>query len=133
MVAARERHAESLEVFVKDFWAEVEPGAELAWGWALSAMCQHLEAVTDGRIKRLLINVPFGMMKSLLINVFWPAWEWGPSGLPSQRYLCAAFKEEHSLRDARRMRQLVSSPRYQSLYGSRVNLVRTGEGDFENG
>jgi hypothetical protein len=27
---------------------------------------------------RLLINVPPGFMKSLLVDVFWPAWERGP-------------------------------------------------------
>jgi hypothetical protein len=35
----------------------------------------HLEAVTFGDINRLLINVPPGFMKSLLVNVFWPAWD----------------------------------------------------------
>jgi hypothetical protein len=29
-----------------------------------------------GLSNRLLANVPPG--KSLLVNVFWPAWEWGP-------------------------------------------------------
>ena len=41
-------------------------------GMALDAMCEHLEAVHSGQIKRLLMNVPPGMMKSLLTGVFLP-------------------------------------------------------------
>src|SRR5262249_31442445 len=50
----------------------------------LEAICDHLEALTFGDIasNRLLINVPPGFMKSLLVDVFWPAWEWGPCNMP---------------------------------------------------
>jgi hypothetical protein len=67
--------------FVRHFWSVLEPSTKLIEGWPLEAICLHLEAVTFGEINRLLINVPPGFMKSLLVNVFWPAWEWGPMGL----------------------------------------------------
>jgi predicted phage terminase large subunit-like protein len=47
-------------------------------GWHIDAICEHLEAITAGDITRLLVNIPPGCMKSLLLNVFFPAWEWGP-------------------------------------------------------
>jgi hypothetical protein len=49
----------------------------LVEGWPLEAICLHLEALTFGDIpsNRLLINVPPGFTKSLLVGVFWPAWE----------------------------------------------------------
>ena len=43
-------------------------------GRVIEAICEHLEAVTAGQIRRLLINVPPGTAKSLLASVFWPAW-----------------------------------------------------------
>ena len=43
--------------------------------WHLDVLCDLLADVTEGRRNRL-INVPPGTMKSLLISVFWPAWEW---------------------------------------------------------
>ena len=58
----------------------LEPNATYVHSWHIDAICAHLEAVTDGRITRLLINVP-GSMKSLLVSVFWPAWEWGARGM----------------------------------------------------
>jgi hypothetical protein len=41
-------------------------------GWPLEAICIHLEGMTFGDIEsnRLLINVPPGFMKSLLVDVF---------------------------------------------------------------
>ncbi len=48
------------------------------------AIIEHLEAVTYGQIRNLLINVPPRHMKSLLVSVFWPAWEWiPPPNLPA--------------------------------------------------
>jgi predicted phage terminase large subunit-like protein len=131
LTADRLRH-QSLSAFVQDFWPVLEPATELRWGWGMDALCAHLEAVTDGSIRYLLITVPPGMMKSLMVSVFWPAWEWGPKGRSNLRYLTTAFKHEHGIRDARRMRDVVSLPAYQALYGDRVRLVRDSESDFEN-
>jgi hypothetical protein len=64
----------SLVEFVKHFWHTLEPKTrKLIEGWPLEAICLHLEAITFGDIKRVLINVPPGFMKSLLTDVFWPA------------------------------------------------------------
>jgi hypothetical protein len=72
-------------------------------GWHIDSICEHLQAVTDGRITRLLINVPPGTMKSLLTSVLWPAYEWGPCGLSHMRYLTTSYKEGFVKRDSRRM------------------------------
>ena len=90
----------SLHAFVKRAWKEVEPGQPMIDNWHLPFICEHLEAITDGAqvdgkpYNRLLINIPPGGMKSLLLNVFWPAWEWGPANLPHMRYLCASHNIE---------------------------------------
>ena len=65
----RELCRRSLAEFAKRAWRVLEPAAELKWGWALDAICLHLEAVSKGEITRLLMNVPPGSMKSLLTGV----------------------------------------------------------------
>jgi hypothetical protein len=42
-----------------------------------------LEAVARGEIRRLLINVSLGSMKSLLCNIFWPLWTCAAAGMAS--------------------------------------------------
>ena len=73
---ARERAARSLREFVRQAWHVVEPSTPFVPGWHIDAIFDHLEAVTRGQIRNLLINVPPRHMKSLLVSVFWPAWEW---------------------------------------------------------
>lgn len=85
MEVEKEMCRRSLAEFVRRAWHEsgLEPVTQpLLWDWPLDAVCEHLEAVSRGKLTRLLINVPPGSLKSLLCNVFWPAWEWGPLGQP---------------------------------------------------
>jgi predicted phage terminase large subunit-like protein len=122
---------ESLAEFIRQAWHVIEPGQPYVHGWHIDFICEHLEAITNGEeidgqpYNRLLINIPPGTMKSLIANVFWPAWEWGPRNMPWLRYVCAAHKVENlSARDSRRMRQLITSEWYQSLWGDRVSLAK---------
>ena len=87
----------TLHGFIEEFWPVLEPKREFKSGWALEAMCDHLEAVTAGRIKRLLMTVPPGMMKSLML-VFWTAWEWGPKGMPHLQVLTTSYSQANVLR-----------------------------------
>lgn len=107
--------------FITHFWQVLEPGRPLQTGWALLAMCKYLQAVTDGKIKRLLINVPPGSMKSLLVNVFWPAWEWGPAGKSHLRYISFSYGSHLTERDNQKFGDLVASADFAELY-PRVTL-----------
>lgn len=129
--ARRERHARSFLEFVRDAWHVVEPGRPLVEGWAFRALCRHLEAVSRGQLLHLLITLPPGLTKSLLVNVFWPAWEWGALNRPDLKILGISYKQDHARRDGRRMRQLVDSPWYQGLYGHRVKLISHADEWFE--
>jgi hypothetical protein len=103
----------SLAGFVREAWHVLEPEARYVPNWHIDAICAHLEAVTEGRISRLLINVPPGSSKSLITSVMWPAWEWGPCGRRSMRYLATAFNEGPVKRDTRKSRDLIAHGRNQ--------------------
>lgn len=119
--------------FVQEFWHILEPTAKFKGGWALKAMCDLLERVSAGQIQYLLMNVPPGMMKSLLVAVFWPAWEWGPLGRPATRYLSTSFARPNVIRDNTKMRKLVESEKYQRLWGDTViPTSKWGETKFTN-
>lgn len=130
--AERELCKRSLAAFARRAWKVLEPAAELKWGWALDAICLHLEAVTDGRIKRLLMNVPPGSMKSLLTGVIWPAWEWGPRGMPEMRFVGTAHEETLAIRDSRRCRDLIKSEWFQKLWPLALASDLDGKREFGN-
>lgn len=123
----------SLAEFAKMCWHVLEPATDLKWGWALDSICAHLEAVTRGESRRLLMNVPPGSMKSLLTGVIWPAWEWGPQGRPSLRYLATAHKQELAVRDNMKCRRLIQSDWYQRRWPITLTSDQNAKTKFENG
>jgi predicted phage terminase large subunit-like protein len=132
IAAERELCRRSLAAFAQRAWRVLEPAAELKWGWALDAICLHLEAITSGDITKLLINVPPGSMKSLLVGVIWPAWEWGPKGMSHLRYVGTAHEETLAIRDSRRCRDLIKSDWYQSLWPIDLAADLDGKREFGN-
>lgn len=128
--AIRER-CKTLSGFIREAWHVLEPTQRYVHNWHIDAVCQHLEAVTDRRINRLLINVPPGTMKSLIVSVLWQAWEWGPRGLRSLRTITTSFNDGPVTRDTRKTRDLILSEWYQALWPE-VALVRTAETSFAN-
>jgi predicted phage terminase large subunit-like protein len=113
----------SLADYTRLMWTVLEPGRPLQLNWHMEAIGEHLEAISSGEIKRLVINVPPGTSKSLQTNVLWPSWEWGPRDQPFLRYLSFAYAQQLTIRDNRRCRNLITSPLYQALWGHRFNLV----------
>lgn len=113
-----ERGRRSLEAYVREAWPVLEPETPYHSNWHIGAICYYLEAVTSGEIRNLLINVPPGFAKSLLVNVFWPTWEWGPRNMPHLRYLSASHGRELAVRDTTRARRLLQSEWYQRHYAT---------------
>lgn len=109
-----------LAYFLRAAWHVIEPSTPLAWGWHLDAICEHLEAVTAGRIKNLLITIPPGCTKSILVAVMWPAWVWATD--PSVRWLFASNESDLATRDSLACRYVLTSDWYRTHFPG-VQLV----------
>ena len=109
-----ERAKRSLARFIREAWNVVEPGTPLAWNWHIDAVAEHLEAVTRGQIRKLLINIPPGHMKSLLVSVFWPAWEWLQK--PEKRGIFSSYASDLSVRDSVRCRSVIESQWFRQSF-----------------
>lgn len=118
--------------FIEHFWHILEPNREFVKGWALEAMCAHLEAVSRGDITRLLINVPPGSMKSLLVNVWWPAWEWAACERPDLRYVSFSYASHLTERDNQKFLDLIQCFEFQRLYGHQFTLRDRGKVKVSN-
>src|SRR5690606_25612629 len=98
----------------------------------VDAICEHLEAITAEQISRLLINIPPGTMKSTLCSVFWPAWEWGPKGMPHHRIIGASHEQGLATRDTLKMRRLVTSEWFQARWPIRLTGDQNQKTYYEN-
>jgi predicted phage terminase large subunit-like protein len=99
--------AANLGTCIREAWPILEPATPFVDGWHVDVMAEHLEAVSAGELRRLIINIPPRAMKSLTTAVFWPSWDWLKH--PSLRWLFATYASELSLRDSLKMRRLIES------------------------
>jgi predicted phage terminase large subunit-like protein len=128
----RELCSRSLGAFIRRSWHVLEPGQPYTHGWHMDAISEHLEAVTAGQITRLLINIPPGTMKSMSTGVFWPAWEWGPRGKAHTRFIGASHEESLAVRDSVKMRRLIQSEWFQTLWPTPLVGDQNQKTYFEN-
>jgi len=106
-----EKARRSLHEFVVQAWGILEPETRFVDGMHIHAVCEHLQAVTQGRIFNLIVNIPPGHAKSLLTAVFWPAWVWIDH--PEARWLFSSYREPLAIRDSVKCRRLIGSAWYQ--------------------
>lgn len=129
--AKRELYRRSFSAFVKDAWPHIIPD-KFQHNWHIDAICDHLQAVAEGKITRLLINVPPGASKSTLANIMYPAWLWGPFGHPAHRFIGAAHEQGLAVRDNRLMRELILTDWYQDLWPISLQGDQNEKLYFEN-
>lgn len=114
---------------------------EMAWpyfdssrfvgGRHLAMIAEHLEAVTFGQIKRLLINIPPRFGKTNLVAIAWPTWTWALEPDPDYplmgagvRFLCASYGANKAQGDGVTARRLIGSAWYQKMWGDRVRIAK---------
>lgn len=71
-------------------------------------------------------------MKSLLTGVIWPAWEWGPAGMPEKRFLSTAHLQPLVTRDNLKCRRLIQSEWYQTRWPVTLTGDQNAKTKFEN-
>jgi predicted phage terminase large subunit-like protein len=123
------RAVQSLRVFVEWAWPILEPATAFRSNWHIDYICEQLEAVTAGEIRRLLITIPPRYMKSILTSVCWPCWEWAQC--PSTRWIFASYAETLASRHSLDRRRLLCSDWYQQRWGDRVRLVKDQHAKME--
>ncbi len=116
----------SLSDFIRLHWRQIDP-SDFCHNWHIDLICDRLQAVSAGRIRKLLITVPPRHMKSITVAVAWPAWTWlqRPGGLqgPQTRFLFASYAHSLSIRDSVKCRRLIESPAYQRAWRYRFRLT----------
>jgi len=111
----------SLKEFTKSSWQAIEPGRDFYDNWHIDAVSDHLQAVVEGDIKRLIINIPPRHMKSISVAVALPAWAWTIQ--PEKKFLYASYAGSLSIRDSVKCRRLLDSRWYKEHFGETFKLT----------
>ena len=119
----------SLHAFIRHFWAAMDPDPFID-GPHIGVMCEYLERVARGEVQRLIINIPPGHAKSLVVAVGFPAWLWcqaptpeHPIVGPQARVMSLSYSGRFAERDSRKMLHLVQSARYRAFWRDRVDIA----------
>jgi hypothetical protein len=102
---------QDLAAFIQRCFYELNPQATLLWNWHLEVLAAKLAAVRQGRIKRLIVNVPPRHLKSLCASIALPAFWLGHD--PSTQILCVSYAQDLSDKLSRDCRTVVSAAWYQ--------------------
>lgn len=122
----------SLYDFVRAAWHVIEPSKPFVDGKHIEAICKHLEAVFDGWITRIVVNMPPRFAKSSIISVLFRVWTWIRK--PWTRFLCASYALSLAIRDNLKCRRLIQSQWFQERYGHIFSLSKSQNAKikFEN-
>lgn len=126
----KEELPKSLAKFIAAGWHVTKPEEEYVHNWHIDAICEHLEAVTRGEIKRLQVWIPPGTMKTGTVSIFWPAWEW--TFRPWTRYWTASYETRLAMRMSAMARDLMMSSWYAQRWGDQFRFTRDAEHYYGN-
>jgi predicted phage terminase large subunit-like protein len=120
ILESKEACEASLSEFIRQGWKYIDPNA-YHHSWHVDAVCEHLEAVANGDIRRLIINIPPRTSKSSIVSVGFSAWIWaqsmaGPISGPQTQILSASYANSLSIRDSVKTRRLITSPWFQARW-----------------
>src|SRR6516165_10224237 len=105
------------------------PRTPFLMNWHIEVIASRLAAVRDGRIRRLVINLPPRHLKSLLASVAFPAWVLGHD--PSAEILCVSYAQDLAAKWSRDCRRIVASRWYRWLFPTRLAPAKQAMGEFE--
>lgn len=100
--------------FFQFAFTELHPYATYHHNWHIDVMAHYLNLVSQGKIKKLIINMPPRMLKSQCVSIAWTAWELGRDS--RKKFLCLHGSKALGLDLHEKSFKLMSSRRYQSLF-----------------
>jgi predicted phage terminase large subunit-like protein len=114
--------------FAERCFHELDPGTAFVPAPYIELLAAKLRAVRDGKIRRLIINIPPRSLKSLFGSVALPAWWLGHH--PSAQIICVSYAQELADKLSRDCRAIMMAPWYQALFPTRLSPKRQAASEF---
>jgi predicted phage terminase large subunit-like protein len=107
-----------MKAFLIKVFETLHPHKKMISNWHLDLMIEYLEAVARGDIKRLIVNLPPRSLKSICINVAWPAWLLGKA--PDTRIIAVSYNQRLSEKHSADCRMIMQSEWYHEMFPDTV-------------
>src|SRR5262249_32823370 len=114
--------------FVARCFCDLNPQVELAMNWHLEVIAAKLMEVREGKIRRLIINLPPRHLKSLMASIAFPAGCRGHD--PSAQILCVSYAQDLADKLPRVSRSIMMSPWSRRIFATRLAGHRLAVEEF---
>lgn len=108
----------SFQNFLAFVFETVNPGQKYKHNWHIDMMTEYMGACETGELKRLIINMPPRMLKSITCSVAWPAWLLGNN--PERRMLCASYAQKLAIKLSVDCRVVIEHPFYRKMFPTTI-------------
>lgn len=123
----RELLPRDLRLYLPDAWCRALPASTpFVHNWHHDAIAEHLQAVSLGEIRQLIISVAPRHTKSWITCVFWPTWHW--TRWPETQWVFGAYGMDLATRDAVYSRRLMADPWYVARFACRCDRAKAAQG-----
>jgi predicted phage terminase large subunit-like protein len=106
--------SEDFPAFVRKVFETVSPGKVFHPNWHVDGMTYAAERVINGKIKRLITNVPPRQLKSIIFSVALPAFLLGRD--PTKRIICVSYSNGLAVTLANDFRAVMTSDWYRRVF-----------------
>lgn len=104
--------------FVELAFQVLHPGKKLIHAPYLDVLVMLLEGCAAGCYPRVIVNLPPGYMKSMLISIMYVAWRLGVD--PTAKFICISYGDDLAKKHAASTRKLMQSPVYKAIFPGTV-------------
>jgi phage terminase large subunit-like protein len=105
-------------IFVELAFPILHPGKKLVHAAYLDVLFALMESCAAGRKPRVIVNLPPGFMKSMLISIMYVAWRLGVD--PTLKFVCISYGDDLAHKHSASTRNLMQSPQYRAIFPGTV-------------
>ena len=114
------------ESFLHRCFLMLNPGATYLPNWHIKAIAHQLQRIREGKVTRLIINMPPRYLKSLTVSVILPAFLLGHD--PRMKIFGVSYSNDLSAKHAADFRAIVQSDWYHRAFPS-MRIARMADAD----
>jgi predicted phage terminase large subunit-like protein len=115
--------------FIQRCFLQLNPSQHFLPNWHIEVIAAKLEACRQGKIRRLIINVPPRHLKSICASIALVAWILGHD--PSAQVLCVSYAQDLADKLARDCRSVLTSKWFRALFGDLISTNRQSVQEFK--
>lgn len=101
------------EYFLQSFKI-LNPAVVFKYNWHIGCIAEYLEACYRRELTKLIINIPFRMLKSSICSIGFPSWVLGNE--PSAKFMCVSYSDQLTTDLSVKCRQLVESDWFAKIF-----------------